>query len=426
MPSVNNVKLTIGGAETTAGTAVSREYVLPVRSLPALNKTVERAPDPAIVGRNMDAGGFAVADNVAGTIPLSIRPCGGVGQVFKSLLGTEESPTTFGSAVRIRYTGSSASAKLVMTSGTAIRSLIGTLGSESADANFGTAGVITVYNASYDLVSEFVSAVNGYSQYTCAKVAGLDNSSIGTAVSDIRQGKNTWAWFFPNGSAGAYRHTFTPDLGSTERPTYTLQYDGRQGNQIYDGVVINSLTITAALKGMVEADADILGFDETSTATSSTLTLEDIDPLIFHDGSFTIGANEYTYIRNVSLTIMNNHNAEGYGQGDISRLYHQKGKFEVTGQAQVRLDATSFAERTKVTSGDTAAISLYFKGEDIDTDRPYMMIVEIPYCTIEDFAFQENAGVIDATISFKATYPKGTVYNDPFAVHLITDDSAAY
>ena len=178
---------------------------------------------------------------------------------------------------------------------------------------------------------------------------------------------------------------------------------------------------------MVEGDVDILGMSETSGQSVSALTLEDVDPLLFYNGSFSIGATTYTYVRNMSLDINQNHDTEGYGQGSTSRLYHQKGKCEITGDATLRLDATSLGERTTMLNNTSVGISYYFKGKNFTgVTVPELMLIELPYCIINQFEFVENAGVFDARVAYRATYPKGTVYNNPITVSILTQDSGAY
>ncbi|KKN01552.1 hypothetical protein LCGC14_1126680 [marine sediment metagenome] len=425
MPALNDILLTIGGAETTAGSAVAREYALPLRAIPTLRKMVERDIDPAIVGLGMDSGEYAVADNVGGTLPLTLRASGAMGQILKSLLGTEGTPTSAAAMMRIRYTGSEDSAKITV-SGDDLTASVGNLASEAADTDFNTTGL-------YDLTSvagvvTAVAEIAAFTNYDAEKVFGPDNTTAANAVATELQGKNVWAYINMTGTTTAYRHTFTANFtAGTERPTYSIQSDGFQDRYLHDGCVVESLSMAATLKGMVEGDAEILGMSETASPTASALVLEDIGPMIFHDGSFTIDGTEYTFIRSMSLLIKNNHNPEGYGQGSISRLYHQRGKLDITGTVQLRLDSNSVLERAKVVTGALAGISFYFQSpEDISTDVPYQMIVELPYCTISDFEFTENAGQIDASVTFKALSPKGTRYNDPITIHLITDDSGAY
>ena len=425
MPALNDILLTIGGAEVTAGTAVAREYALPLRAIPTLRKMVERDIDPAIVGLGMDTGEYAVADNVAGNLPLTLRASGAIGQLMNSLLGTEDSTTVAAGCIRVRYTGSEDSCRFV-SDGTNLTSSVGALAAEDPDAAFGTTTGLFVMG---DSIASVIAAIAAYTGYDCEKVFGEDDTSTALAATAEVQAKSVWAYIHIAGSgATAYRHSFKANFTkNTERPTYTIQSDGFQNDYIHDGCVVETLSMAAALKGMVEAEVEILGMAEVASTSVSTIVLEDIGPMIFHDGSFTIDNKEYTFIRNMSLTIKNNHNPEGYGQGSISRQYHQRGKLDITGTVQLRLDSDSVLERAKVVTGALVGVSFFFQSpDDINTDIPYQMIVELPYCTISDFEFTENAGQIDATIAFKALNPKGTRYNDPITIHLITDDSVAY
>jgi len=434
MPSINQIKLTIGGPETTAGSAVAREYVLPIRGVSDLDKKTEGVADPAILGRNMISGVYIVSDDVSGGIPLTPRPCGGMGQILKSILGAEVTPVQVGALIRFKYTGASASCKVVTdNSANTIVSAIGTKGSESGDDNFGTAGTIDCDDPSFDTVDELVAAINGYSDYSCEKVfeesADYDIATNKVIAITNKQGKNTWCYvWFASSTSGTYLHEFYYDPTDTdELPTYSIQKDGYQDNYLYAGCVVNTLNLSAALKSMVEGNVDILGMSEASGQSVSALTLEDVDPLLFYNGSFSIGATTYTYIRNMSLDINQNHNPEGYGQGSTSRLYHQKGVCEISGDITLRLDATSISERDAMLNNTSIGLSYYFKGKNFTgITIPEMMLIELPYCLIDQFEFIENSGVFDARVAYRATYPKGTVYNNPITVSILTVDSTAY
>jgi len=429
MPSVNNVKLTIGGPESVPGTAEARTHVIPFRGLPGLDKAAERAEDPAITGENMAVGEYFMADAVGGGIPLAVRPCAGIGKLLKSCLGDEGTVQQVAACIRIRYKGTEASCKLVANTTTdTLKSYIGDKGSEALDNDFGVSGSIDLTDPTTDTVGELVSVINAYTNYDCEKLFGEDSVDAG-AIIDITavQAKGMWAYiWFSSATSGIYAHIFTVDLGNDERPTYSIQKDGFQDNFLYAGCVVNNFSLSAALKAMVEAECDILGFTEADSQSASSLTLEDVNPLVFHQGSFTLGTKEYTYIRNHSLAFNNNHNAEGYGQGSSSRQYHQKGKFEASGDCQLRLDADSYAERAKAFDGSLIALSFHYKGKVITANISELMLIELPYCTINEPAWPENTGVIDIKLGFRVLKPKGTIYNEPVKITLLTKDSAAY
>jgi len=107
-------------------------------------------------------------------------------------------------------------------------------------------------------------------------------------------------------------------------------------------------------------------------------------------------------------------------------LLGEKGKIVVTGNMKVRLDADSHAERAKVFNGAKTGISFYFKGKDIETSIPEMMLNEFPYGVLSNFTHEENGPSVDAGIEYKAIKPKGTNYNDFMSIILVTRDGQLY
>ena len=430
MPSTKNIKWTIGGAESTAGTAVARTVVLPVRANPTLTRKATRVVDPAIVGVNMDTGEYPVQDSVEGPIPLSPRACPGFGKLIKGALGTESAPVQAGACIRMRYTGAQASCKVAADgSGNTLNSKIGALGSEANDAAFGTSGTIDLTGASYDTLTELVAYIDGLADYECTLVAGLGSVSSGEIQTlTYSQGKNKWIYlWFAGAATGAYWRRFTPDLTDTERPTYSIQGEGYQDTGLlYAGCVVDTLKVSAALAGMAEADVDIVGFTEATGLGASGLSLEDRDPFIFYKGSLTIGAKEFTFTSNLSMQVGNSSNKECYGQGSLSRQYRQKGMFTLSGDLQVRLDADSYAHRADIFGSTPAALSFYFKGKDIAASVPEMMVVHVPFALLGAFEFVDRNGVFDAKMTWKGVNPKGTKWDEALQIDFVSQDSGAF
>jgi hypothetical protein len=443
MPSIRQTKVTIGGPESTPGTAVARTHVIPVRALSDIDKKIEKAEDPAIIGRNMSSGEYIISDNVAGTISLTPRALGGFGKLVRSNLGNIVAPVEVGACIRVRYTGSDASAKFTAV-GAGTNTLVavtGVLGSETTNTNWNTDGSAVDFDDDAETVGAAVTLIDGFTDFDCEKVFGADSFDIDEAVAGdpiiaftAKQGADTWVYIYFSGTVattGVYKHDFIYQTATTEHSTYSVQKDGYDpntpGGMLYDGIVVDVLRMNAALKGMLEGDADVLGFGETTGQTAEAESLENIDPLIFYNGSFTIDDADYTYIRDMSVEFNNNHNTEGYGQGSTSRVYHEKGVFQGSGECSIRLDTTSYLERAKAQNNTTVAISFYFKGKVIASSIEEFMIVELPYCSFSDFVFEENAGQIDVSIPFMVLYPKGSnVYNNPVTVTLISSESTQW
>ncbi len=430
MASTNAVKVT-SGIEATAGTSVARTAVLPIADVGTLDRTVERLADPVIIGTNMLAGEYKVQGNVAGSLPITPRACAGMGHLLKSTFGTEEAaPSQVIGIIRIKYSGASASCKLVCdASAKTITAKVGAVGAEADDSNFGTAGVLTIGGTSFDTITEIVDGIEAFTDYECDIVFGTGTAAVtGLRADAAIQANGKAALIVLTGTSGAYAHRFTPDLDiDNERPTLSVQMDGYGDNYLYDGVVVNELSLSGALKDFVKGDVALLGFGETGSQTESSVTLEQVTPLRFADGLTVIDGTEYTYVRDFTLKIANSHREDGYAQGDYDRAYHQRGMVVCEGELTLRLDATTQALRAKVDAGTLGSLTLAFKGGALGTTGAYeAMIIELPYVTYSSVTRAANSGVFDLKVAFKALSPAGTQYDEPIICWLVTDDSAVY
>ncbi|OPL13128.1 MAG: hypothetical protein AVO39_10930 [delta proteobacterium MLS_D] len=436
MSSTNNVKVTIGGPETTLGTAESRAYVVPISGLPTLKRAAEKAEDPVIVGRNMAAGDFTMASPVGGELPLSPRPCGGFGQIMAGLLGDDlATPVEIGACIRVMYTGGEDSCDITVVDtddSEAISAEFGTLGAEEDDDNFGTEGSYDLTNASSDTVGELVTLIDDDTGYTCEKVWGADSVDTATPVAITHsQAKNKWVYiFFGAADTGAYLHKFTAGLTSTERDSWSFQVDGMQTNQLFSGCKVDSLSLSAALKGMAEGSANLLGttFNDDTISAASSLTLPDVDPMIFANGDCYFGATDFSSkIQDLSLEIANNHGADGYGQGSTDRVKLYKGKFEASGSLSATLDSATYALKDGVIDNDRYALSFYFYGQVIADAVREFLLVEMPYVLLSNADDSDNSGIIDVSFDFKAVNPPGSYnYDDALTVYMVTTDDGTY
>ena len=427
-----SVKYTIG-KESTPGTAVARAAVLPIRDIGSLDRDITKKTDPLIAGLGMDAGEYAVAGDVKGSIPVSPRPCAGWGHILKGTFGTEATPVEVLGAVRIKYTGSSASCKITTdVSAKTINAKIGALGAESNDAAFGTTGTLDLTAAAVDTIAELKAVIDGYTDYECEIVTGAGASTIASVVSGTFQAKSKWAFLWLTGTgSGAYLHKFTPDLTlGNERATYSVQRDGYADNYLYDGVVFNKLSMSAAAKADVEADVEVLGMGETIGQSASALTAPTAKPYKFGGGFTSLAGTKYSIVRKHDVSFDNGHSTEGYGQDEIDRVYQERGKFAVEGGLTLRLDATSVLERPKAESGTNVAVQLLYKEVEnsflLSVDG--LMLVEIPYAEISETPKPElNGDSMDIGIKFKGFNPgTATNYEAPVSVAILTADSGAY
>jgi len=435
MPSTNAVKVT-AGKEATTGIAVARTVVLPIADPGSLDRKIESAPDPIIIGRNMLAGEYAVRAGVGGALPITPRACAGMGLILKSALGSElASPPLALGAIRIKYTGSAASCKIALNgSADTITASIGALGAEAPDAAFGTAGVITLSAIANDTIAELVALIDGYADYECKLVFGTGSATIDSVITTATmQAKGKDALIILTGAAtGAYAHRFQNDETYTNgeptpRPAMTIQMDGYGDNYVQAGHVVDQLSLSGALKDFLKGDVTLLGMSESGSAVASVLTMEDAAPLNFADALTVIDGIDYTYVRDVSVKLSNGHRDDGYAQGSLDRAYHQRGMFAFEGDMTIRLDATALAIRAKVETGARGSLLLVFKGKALGALGAYeAMIIEVPYVKFSTAERSANSGQFDMKVNWKALSPLGTQYDSPVTVWLFTDDAAVY
>ena len=430
--SLNNILVTIGGPESSPGTPESRTHVLPITGLPGFRETPDKAEDPAIIGRNMAAGEYLMAKDLSGGIPITPRCCGGFGKLLNSLFGQEGTPAQIGGLIRVCYGGAEDSCKIVASaSGDTLASNVGDLGSESGDSNFGTAGVIDLTDPATDTLDELIAVIDAYSDYECEKIFEDTTTAVDAAdIIDITysQGNEKWVYiWFGSSTSGVYLHKWEVDLTNTERPHYSLQIDNVHDNFLDAGVVIDGLSLSGAIKGMIEGAVDnAIGMSRTGSQSPSSETLEDVDPLRYSDGGFALGGNDYNFIRNFNIKFSNNCDSEGFGQGSLSRQYIEKGKFTCEGDFSFRFDSNMVTERAKVFNNSRVALSTYYKAKDLVAGIPEFMLIELPHLQLSDYQESDNGGKVDGQINFKAVYPKGTVYDAPVTVCILTTDSGAY
>ncbi len=421
---------TIGGEEAAPGTEHARENVIPIRGTPGLTRVPTRTPDPAIIGSDMDVGDYLSSDDVSGPIPLSPRACAGFGKLLVSLLHTESAPVQIGACIKIRFKGAEASCKIVAdTAANTLAAKTGVAGAEADDAAWGGGAPLDLTAAGNDTVAELVAVIDAYADWECVKVFGDAATDSGLIITKTTQAKNRWCYlWFTSGTSAAYERHLNPDMTATERPTYSIQGDGYADQFLYTGCVTDTLSLTGALKGIVEGEAGILGFAETLSPAASALTLEDVSPLFFWDGAFDLAATDFPYISSISMKIDNGHNKDGYGQGSVGRLYHEKGIFSISGDLELRLDADTYARRADIFGalGTYSSLSAYFKGKLISATVPELLLVELPFVQISAFSFGEKNGVFTAKMNWKAIKPKGTVWDEPLTVTLISADAGAY
>jgi hypothetical protein len=415
--------LTVGGPEETLGTAIARSDRLPITDITEVVSTAAKNPSNVKTGRGTKHANYIDSIDTRLTMPLELQAIKGIGKLFSSCIGQDlATPQQVGGAFIISYTGDEASCKMVVTS-TTVTVTIGDLGAEEADADFGTAGVYTFAALATD-----VAAIAAEPGYNCTKLFGPDaltTESVGYAITSAQISGNSAIVYFTSADSGVYLHRHIPVLTNTERPTLTFQSDGMGvTNDVLAGAVVDTIEISAELKGRASMKATAIGTAVTST-TASALTLSDKKPLKFANASMFLAGTEETFVKSVSISVANNHDGdEGYGTGSLYMQDHAKGDFAVTGSVSLRSGTTSEVEYAKRITDTTSSLLTVFQGDELATDIDEMVAVSVPYIDILSATKSAGGVGLNTELHFEAIDPQS--YSDMFIVDMLTTDATKY
>lgn len=442
-----DVKVTIGGPESTPGTAVARTHQITVSTLPTLGRMVAKTPR-ARLGQSMQSGSVVDSFDVSGDIEAEAEINPGLGKLLNGLLGTgttAKAAFELGAAIRVIYTGAEDSCLIELANNGSttqtITSKIGDLGSEAVDNAFGTTGVLDI--SALD-VSTIVSTINAYGSYSASLIAG-DGDAVGedmvvlagTSASDQLQAKGGYQ-HIAFGVATAddtkiYAYMFEPTFSTRVPPTYSVQIDGKHKNRLYDGVAVNSIGIDGAQKARLTVRASLLGMGEADDETASSVSQAEATPLRFGEADLYIGSTAVTKAKRFSWSLDNQMYTDGYGTS-LDRSYHQPGDPTSEGEIQTAYDTTDttiYAIRDQVFDGEYFGIHFCAFSPDAITGGSDTaaagetwksgIVLSLPYCEPNDYREPDDGGRIDANIPYRLAAP-GAQYGSPVRMLLITGE----
>jgi hypothetical protein len=421
-------KATIGGMETTLGTAVARTDRIALTDFSYLQVKPNKTAKDIITGRNTTAGFDIDSIDCSAELATNLAANRSTAMLLHSLAGVRMPAVQVGCGILVTYTGSEASCRISATT-SAISAAVGDLGDESADAAFGSAGSITLSGMTAD---DLVDAVNACEGYEASLLYGDPATPSATAV-DVTgtQAKGRQAVLhFTSTTSGVYLHVFRPNFTASEHPTVSIQMDGVGENQLGSGAVVDTATFSGDLKARLKATWSLMLTKVAGgqTASSTTLTEADKDGMKFSEGLTFIGGKRFCYTKNASVTVANNHSTdEGYCQGSLERHHHVRGEFSVTGSLTLVVqDATenpgSETERAKILSNAVSSLLLVNSGRTLAEGTKALVLIDLP--TIQYTEGGKSAGdqQLEQSLSFTAIDTES--YDDLLRIHLLSADAS--
>lgn len=414
-------KVSIGGPETTLGTAVPRTERLPITEMVTVVEKANKSADEIITGRGANRRNIINSFDVSMELPLQLQASKAMGLLMVSALGTDiATPVQVGGAFVISYTGVQKSCKLTVAADK-ITSRVGVLGAEMEDSTFGTAGVLTPTT-----LGALATTVDGYADYTCTKLFGATDTPASMHVIAATQiaGRSAVVYVTSTDS-GVYLHRHAPVLTATERPTLSLQADNTGLTfDVCSGAVVDSLEFSADLKGRATVTASVIG-TAVSTDTETAVTLPTNKQLKFSGAHIYMGGVNQTFVKSIAVSLENNHSGdEGFGAGSLYKYDHAKGTFAAKGSATVRTSVTTEVEYAKRNQETESSILALFQGENLATDIPEMVLIDIPHIDIMDASKSAGDATIDTEFTWEAV--DANSYDQFVTVDMLTKDSAKY
>ena len=427
-PKKGFLKVSVGGMETTAGTAVDRSGRLGVTDFGYLVEKPTKSTKDVITGRNTNAGYDIDAIDYATELSTNLVASRPVGILLHSLTGVVEPPVQVGGAISIRYTGTESSCHTVVSpTAKTIACHVGPPGQEMLDSQFGLEGVLDLSGLT---LGSLVTAINACTAYEAVIVYGREDSeaALPTGIVSAQAKNRSVLVHFLSSDSGVFLRTFGTNLENTENPTFSIQMDAVGDNQLGSGAVVDTATFSADLKAKAKASWNLMLLSVLGGQQPTTLELAsaELDVMKFNEGETYLGGYRQCWVKNVSLTLANNHSEdEGYCQGSLSKAKHVRGQFVATGSLTLAVTDpidlnSSESERKKNLSNEITSVQLRFTGRQLAEGIRSMLIFDLPTVQYTEDSKSASDNALEQSLSFEAIDIAS--YDEPVSIHMITDD----
>jgi len=207
------------------------------------------------------------------------------------------------------------------------------------------------------------------------------------SVTDASPGDTGWAAgnfvVTTPGSGGlAYDHVFTMAPDGTDLDSFVLEVGKEIKQMRYAGVMVNTLTLTAAKGSILKATFGVLGKSEDdAVGVPGGIVYSQLLPYVFDLGEVKIDDAVVGYVKSFELTLDNLLDADGYRlDGTNQRGSLNKQGITVSGTMTIEYVAGSYAQRTAYIANTTKWLTLIFTSTDtIEPAYYYTMTVDIKY-----------------------------------------------
>lgn len=396
------VKLSIG-EEATVGTSAAVTARVPITDVSVLAEDVSKSETGIIVGRRTEAGSTLDSVGYSQEIPSVLTANKANWMLFKSLMGVRGTPVPCVGSIMVRYTGSEESCILTIAADK-ITAKAGALGSESEVTGFSISLAGTI--------ASIISSINAVEGFKAQRTNGADTASATGACHPVSAQAAGAAVPIPlkGATSKAYCTVFTPNYGEGENNTVSLLTEGVGDNVLAVGCAVNTMSLSAELKGKATLSYSMVGLKKQIGQEASGLAYSesDLNPMKFNGGLTYIDGVQFSYIKSQSLEVNNNiSDDEGWEQGTLYKSEHAQGKFQTSGSITLKLtpadvEASSEKLSRKVASDEESALVLEYKGCMVDTGLEEECIFQMPKVQYTSGSKSAGTNWLQQELSFSA------------------------
>ena len=428
-PKKRFLKVSMGGMETVAGMAVARTCRLGVTDFVYLVEKPTKSTKDVITGRNTNAGYDIDTIDYSAELPTNLVANRSIGTLLHSLMGKLSPPSQVGCALTIRYAGNSRSCHLVVSPiAKTIAAYVGDLGKEVLDGSFGIEGVLDLTGMTLGPLAVEIGNFEGYEAAVLYGSPDVDATTPVGVMSSQAKDRPVMVHFSSQNS-GVYLREYGTNMTNTENPTFSIQMDNVGDNQLGGGAVVDSASLSADLKAKAKATWSLmlLSVSGAQEPTSLELIPSDLDVMKFNEGETHLGGNRHCWVKNVTLTLANNHSEDdGYCQGSLSKARHVRGQFSVTGGVTLAVSDiggqdSSEAERKKNLSNEITSVQLRFTGRQLAEGVRSMILIDLPTVQYTEDSKSASDNALEQSLSFEAIDIAS--YDEPVRIHMLTGDA---
>ena len=226
-----------------------------------------------------------------------------------------------------------------------------------------------------------------------------------------------------NTTTKKYPHTFTL-IGNEESdylPSYTVVLDKKATVNSYNGLVVDSLALSASAEDYLKADISFIGYDESAGTLATSLSKETVKALKFRQGKVYLNNSEIANVTSIKFELKNNTSSLQTTSTNLHFTQPKQGVREITSEIEIVYSSSTETIRKNYfkDSDDTFSIKLNFTDDSNNSLTLTIPAAQVSAC---DPPAMSGTDTLKQTVSILAVASD----NEPVTAELDNDKSEEY